>query len=143
MDNQKSTRTKRTLLVDDEPDICMVYQIVLEHAGYQCTSYTDPIIALKGFRPNCYNLVMLDIKMPILDGFALCEKIRELDKTVHIIFITAAEESYYHERLKTQSYPELTNHGDIKYIQKPIENEELVNILNITIAAKHTSEVIS
>jgi len=39
-------------------------------------------------------LVILDIKMPKLDGFALCEKIRELDKTVQIIFITAAEEYY-------------------------------------------------
>jgi CheY-like chemotaxis protein len=68
---------------------------------------------------------MRDIKMPKLDGFGLCEKIRELDRTVQIIFITAAEESYYHEQLKTQSYIELINHGDIKHIQKPIENEEL------------------
>src|SRR5919197_705221 len=82
------------LLVDDEPDICMVYQIVLQDAGYQCISYTDPVKALQEFRPTYYDLILLDIKMPVLNGFELCKKIRELDKTVHIIFITASEQFY-------------------------------------------------
>ena len=45
--------------------------------------------------------------MPVLNGFELCKKIRELDKTVHIVFITASE--VYYEQLLRQSYPELTN----------------------------------
>ena len=48
----------------------------------------------KNSDPSYYGLVILDIKMPKLNGFALCKKIRELDKTVHIIFITASE-AYY------------------------------------------------
>jgi CheY-like chemotaxis protein len=53
--------------------------------------------------------------MPVLDGFELCEKIRELDKSVHIIFITASVA--YYEKFRNKHYPEL---GNISYIQKPI-----------------------
>src|ERR1051325_8622382 len=105
LQDQKSKRENRVLLVDDEPDICMVYQIVLEDAGYQCTSYTDPVKALQEFKPYFYDLILLDIKMPVLNGFELCRKIREVDRAVHIIFITASEE--YYEQFRTQHYPEL------------------------------------
>lgn len=128
---------KRILLVDDEPDICMVYQIILQDAGYECVSYTDSVKALQEFRPNYYDLVMLDIKMPKLDGFALCEKIREFDKTVQIIFITAAEE--YYENFRKEYYPALSNDINIKCLQKPIGNEELIQIVNMTIATTDTT----
>ena len=124
--NQKK---KRILLVDDEIDICMVYQIVLQDAGYECVSYTDPVKALEEFRSNYYNLILLDIKMPVLNGFDLCKKIREVDKAVHIIFITASEA--YYEKFRSQHFPEL---GKINYIQKPIGNEELVQIVNMIVA---------
>jgi CheY-like chemotaxis protein len=128
------TRKKRILLVDDEPDHCLVYQIVLEDTGYECTSYTDSIKALQGFRPNYYDLVILDIKMPKLDGFALCEKIRELDKNTQIIFVTASE--VYYENFRKQYYPEISNDVNINCLQKPITNEELIKIVNMTIATK-------
>ena len=128
MGNQKSRR-KRILLVDDEPDLCRIYQIVLQDAGYECTPYRDSVKAMQEFKPNYYDLILLDIKMPILNGFELCKKIIELDKTVHIIFITALEE--YYEQFRSQHFPEL---GKINYIQKPIGNEELVQIVNMIIA---------
>jgi two-component system catabolic regulation response regulator CreB/two-component system response regulator ChvI len=115
----------------------MVYQIILQDAGYECVSYTDSVKALQEFRPNYYDLVMLDIKMPKLDGFALCEKIRELDKTVQIIFITAAEE--YYENFRKEYYSALSNDINIKCLQKPIGNEELIQIVNMTIAATYTT----
>ena len=93
----------------------MVYQIVLEDAGFECIPYTDPVKALQEFRPYYYDLILLDIKMPALNGFELCKKIIELDNTVHIIFITASEE--YYEKFKSQHFLEL---GNINYIQKPI-----------------------
>ena len=131
--NQK--RKKRILLVDDEPDHCMVYQIVLEDAGYECKSYTDSVKALQEFRPDYYNLVILDIKMPKLDGFALCKKIRELDKKIQIIFVTASE--VYYENFRKQYYPEIGNDVNINCLQKPIINEELIKIVNITIATEY------
>jgi CheY-like chemotaxis protein len=128
-------RKKRVFLVDDEPDICMVYQIVLEDAGYECVSYTDPVKALQEFRIDYYDLILLDIKMPILNGFELCKKIREVDKTVHIIFITASEA--YYEKFRSQHFPEL---GKINYIQKPISNKELVQIVNMIVANSITMD---
>jgi DNA-binding response OmpR family regulator len=127
--HNQTTRKKRILVVDDEPDICMVYQIVLEDAGFECISYIDPVKALKEFRPAYYDLILLDIRMPVLNGFELCKKIIELDKTVHIIFITASEE--YYEQFRGQHFPEL---GKINYIQKPIGNDELLQIVNMIIS---------
>ncbi len=123
-------KERRILLVDDEPDLCLVYQIILEDADYQCDSYTDPVKALQEFTPDYYDLILLDIKMPVLNGFELCEKIREIDKTVHIIFITASEA--YYEQFRTERYPEL---GKINYIQKPVGNEELLEVIDTLISA--------
>jgi DNA-binding response OmpR family regulator len=131
--HNQTTRRKRILVVDDEYDICMVYQMVLHDAGFECISYIDPVKALKEFRPFYYDLILLDIKMPVLNGFELCKKIIELDKTVHIIFITASEE--YYEKFRGQRFPEL---GKINYIQKPIGNEELVQLVNMIISTTIT-----
>jgi DNA-binding response OmpR family regulator len=130
------TKINRILLVDDEPDLCTVYQIVLQDAGYECIPYTDSVKALQEFRPNYYDLILLDIKMPVLNGFELCKKIREFDKTVHIIFITASEA--YYEKFRSQHFPELSK---INYIQKPIGNEELIRIVNMIIAASYVSHL--
>src|ERR687885_2902520 len=127
--NHNTRISKRILLVDDEPDLCMVYQIVLEYAGFECVSYTDSVKALQEFRSAYYDLILLDIKMPVLNGFELCKKIIELDRTVHIIFITASEE--YYEKFRGQHFPEL---GKINYIQKPVGNDELVQIVNMIVA---------
>jgi DNA-binding response OmpR family regulator len=129
-------RRKRILLVDDEPDICMVYQIALEDTSrYECESYTDSVKALQEFRPDYYDLILLDIKMPVLDGFELCRNIRERDKTVQIIFITAAEESFY-KNFGKQYYPQVSNDINIKYVQKPIGNEELVKVVKTLLFTK-------
>jgi CheY-like chemotaxis protein len=128
-------KKKRILLVDDEIDICIVYQIVLQDAGYECVSYTNSLKALQEFKSNYYDLILLDIKMPVLNGFELCKKIREVDKTVHIIFITASEA--YYEKFRSQHFPDL---GKINYIQKPIGNQELVQIVNTILANSITAD---
>ena len=126
---------RKVLVIDDEPDICMIYQMVLEDAGYECVSYIDPVKALQQFRPNYYDLVLLDIKMPVLNGFELCKKIREVDRTVHIIFITAA--GAYYEKFRSQHYPQL---GKVNYIQKPVGNEELVQIVGMIVTNSITMD---
>ena len=123
----KRRSKKRVLLVDDEPDVCMVYQIVLQMAGYDCVYYTDSVKALNEFAPSYYDLILLDVKMPILDGFELHKKIRDLDKNIQIIFTTAGGE--YHDQIIKQSSTE-ENHR-FTYIQKPIGNDELIRMLKI------------
>jgi DNA-binding response OmpR family regulator len=128
--NKKNKKKKKILLVDDEPDTCIIYQMALEDAGYECISYTDSVKPLQEFRPHLYDLILLDIKMPTLSGFDLCKIIIELDPTVHIIFITAGGEGYY-EDFKSQHFPELDT---INYIQKPTRIEELVRMVDTIIA---------
>ncbi|MFL6320961.1 MAG: response regulator [Nitrososphaeraceae archaeon] len=130
MHNQKNKRRKRVLLVDDEHDICMTFQTVLEDAGFECNYYTDSVKALQEFRPNYYDLVLLDVKMPVLNGFELCKKMRELDKSIQLIFTTAGGE--YREEIGRQSYRESNN--KFIYIQKPIGNEELAQIVKFHIS---------
>jgi DNA-binding response OmpR family regulator len=130
--DKKKKKKKKILLVDDEPDTCIIYQMALEDAGYECISYTDPVKVLQEFRPHLYDLILLDIKMPILSGFDLCKIIIELDATVRILFITAGGEGYY-EEFRSQHFPEL---GKINYIQKPIGTEELVRIVDTIIASR-------
>jgi DNA-binding response OmpR family regulator len=116
----------------------MVYQIVLEDAGFECILHTDSVKALQEFVPNYYHLILLDIKMPILDGVELCKKIREVDKSIGIIFITGSGEFY--KKVREERYPELINYNNIKYIQKPIANEELIKVVNTMMYVSDTNQ---
>ena len=71
-----NNRVKKILLVDDEPDVLYTIKNILEDNGFQVDTYNDPIISLKSYTSNYYNLVILDIKMPKMDGFELYTKIR-------------------------------------------------------------------
>ena len=113
----------------------MLYRMVLEEAGYKCTSYTDSVKAMQEFIPNYYDLILLDIKMPVLNGFESCKKVREHDKNIHIIFITASEA--YYEKFRSQHFPGLSK---INYIQKPISNEELVQIVDSIVSNSITMD---
>ena len=75
--------------------------------------------------------------MPVLNGFEICKKIRDIDKRVQIIFITAFE--VYYEDIEKQCYAELSNDINMNYLQKPIGNQELIQIVNMVIATKHTN----
>ena len=115
---------KRILLVDDESDVCFVLEKVLIEYGYVVDSYEHPLVALDKFKPHLYNLVILDIRMPDLNGFALYREIKRLDKKVKICFLTAGQ-MYY------GAYSDIFSSLPANYfIRKPIENEELMKRLN-------------
>ena len=135
MSNQK--RRGRILVVDDESDSCLVYQMVLQGTGYECNSYIDSVKAMQEFVPNYYDLILLDIKMPKLNGFELCKKIGEVDRAAKVIFITASED--YYKNIKDQSYPGLTSSTTI-FVQKPIENQELIKKVNEILARRNTNK---
>jgi CheY-like chemotaxis protein len=128
------SQRNRILLVDDEPDHCLTYQMILQDAGFECVSYIDSVKALQEFKPEYYDLVILDIRMPNLDGFAFCEKIREIDKPVKIVFITAGE--LYDGNFIKKHYPKLSNDVNITHARKPIVNDDLLKIANMTVAPR-------
>ena len=123
--------------MDDESDICFVLEKVLIKNGFVVYSYDDPIIALEEFRAGLYNLVILDIKMPDLNGFALYREIKKLDKKVKVCFLTAGE-MYY------GVYSDIFSSVPAKYfIRKPIENEELMKRINKIMVDDTTTKVTS
>jgi CheY-like chemotaxis protein len=71
---QENKRIKRILLVDDEYDVILVTKVVLEKNGFKVDSFTDASEALENFTTGLYDLVILDVKMPEMDGFYLYDK---------------------------------------------------------------------
>ena len=113
------------MLVDDEPDVLLSLKIVLEENRFQVDSFTDPLLAIEKFRANVYDLLILDIKMPTVNGFELYRQIKKIDDKVRVCFMTAGEMNYY--QFRKEVFPALDNKC---YIQKPVENKILIERLN-------------
>ena len=111
---------KKICFVDDEPDIVLLCKLVLEYEGYEVHTYTDPILALSEYKPSFYDLIILDIKMPKIDGCELYKKIRAIDQNSKVCFLTASE--MYHEPFRKNEWGELKNN----FLRKPIENDGLI-----------------
>lgn len=110
----------RILVVDDESDVCLAIERILDMNGFKVDSYQNPRLALQKFKTDLYDLVILDIKMPELNGFVLYREIRRLDKKVKVCFLTAGE-MYY------GVYSDIFSSLPANYfMRKPIDNEELV-----------------
>jgi CheY-like chemotaxis protein len=114
--------TKRILVVDDEHDINLTLKFVLEESGFKVDSFANPLIALQNFKTGLYDLAILDVKMPGMNGFGLYQEIRKLDDKVEICFLTAASDVYY-EAYGKQAFP---NIDEKCIIRKPVENELLI-----------------
>jgi two-component system response regulator ChvI len=120
--NNNNVNSKRILVVDDESDVVSVFKMMLEMNGYEVDAYQDPSLALSNFKPNSYGLLILDIRMPTMNGFELYKKIKEIDNKVKVCFITAFED--YREEFN-ESFPML---DEFKYfIRKPKAIEDLIN----------------
>ena len=78
----------RILIIDDDKDITDLFAIYLESNGYNVYTYTNPVEAFNNFRKNSHDLILLDLKMPNMDGMTLFHKIKEIDNNVIICFTT-------------------------------------------------------
>ncbi len=115
----------RILVVDDEPDLTQVSALALEYHGFKVDSFNDPQEALSKFKPGSYDLIILDIKMPKMDGFELYHEIKKKDNNAKVCFLTASE--LYYEEFRKKEYCALDRN---LFIQKPIDNEDLVKEIN-------------
>jgi DNA-binding response OmpR family regulator len=112
---------KRILIVDDNPDITFTLRIGLENddASMQVYSYNNPVNALLDFRPDFYDLLLIDVNMPLMNGFELCEKLLQKDINVKVCFMTSGEINMEAARevhpLKSIGY----------FIKKPITTDAL------------------
>jgi DNA-binding response OmpR family regulator len=121
---------KRLAVVDDEVDITTVLKKGLEHNGFSVDAFNDPQVALVNFKPGHYDLMIIDIRMPKLNGFDLYRQLKKKDPDVKVCFLTAFE-IYYEEFRKM--FPTI----DVRaFIRKPISISTLVGQINATIASK-------
>ncbi|MGZ5486051.1 MAG: response regulator [Nitrososphaeraceae archaeon] len=77
------------MIIDDDKDITNLFAIFLESNGYIVNAYTNPVEAINNFRKNSHDLIILDLKMPQMDGMTFYKKIKEIDNNVIICFTTA------------------------------------------------------
>ena len=105
--------------------------MVLEENGFKVDTFNDPLMALQNFTAGSYDLLLLDMLMPNINGFELYQKIRMMDNKVKICFLTAGRIDYDEFRKKVASISSIEN-DDIEncFISKPMENEELLKRVN-------------
>ena len=87
------------MIIDDDKDITNLFKIFLECNGYNIDAYTNPIEGIQNFRKNSHDLIILDLKMPKMDGMTLYRKIKEIDDTV-IVCLSTADKNYIQELQK-------------------------------------------
>jgi two-component system, OmpR family, response regulator ChvI len=110
----------RILLVDDERDINTVVRKGLERVGFKVRAFNNPLDALSKFEAGSYDVAILDIRMPSMNGFELYKKLRERDSKIKVCFITAFE--MYEEEFK-KLFPSY----EVRcFIKKPIKLTDLI-----------------
>ena len=120
----------RLLVVDDEPKIREVIKEYAEFNGYEVTEAEDGMSAVGRCKLNEYDLVILDIMMPKLDGFSACKEIKKI-QDVPIIMLSARGEEY--DKLFGFEL------GIDDYIVKPFSPKELMARINVILARRHSS----
>ena len=116
-------------MVDFDVDITNSFSLALEDSGlFLVDAYNDPLLVLSNYRPNSYDLLLLDINMPKKNGFELYDKIKELDNKVKACFISANDVAVLREQ-----FPSFEVHCLIPedIIQKPTEVSKLIERIEL------------
>lgn len=113
----------RILLVDDEMDIARSIKVGLERHDFSVDVFCDPERALENYSNGAYDLLLIDLRMPKMNGFDLAREIRTKDLNTPIWFMTAFE--VYSEEFR-KAYPDSQ---DSVFVRKPISLRELIDKL--------------
>lgn len=112
------------MIVDDEVDITDALKVGLERRGFHVDTFNDPRAALQKFRPAHYDISILDIRMPKMNGFELYREMRKVDPRVNVCFLTAFD---VHREEFEKMFPDVKVSA---FLKKPITIERLVTRLN-------------
>jgi DNA-binding response OmpR family regulator len=120
--------TKRILIVDDDPDITYTFKKAFEEANriggnktsFHVNAYNDPLVALSEFKHDFYDLLLIDINMPKMNGFDFCVKIFEVDLNPKVCFMSSG---LINQEALQEQYPSLSIGC---FIRKPVTMENLV-----------------
>ena len=118
---------KRVLIVDDDEMVLMALEELLRPEGYEVETVSSGTEALKRIDQNGYDLLMLDIIMPEMDGLELCRKIREREgfRETPIVFLTAKN--------RDEDKAQGVEAGANLFLSKPISPDKLLEIISDTI----------
>jgi two-component SAPR family response regulator len=114
------------LIVDDDVDVTITFKAAIEISNndtnkrIEVQTSNNPVVALSEFKPNFYDLLLVDINMPHMNGFELCEKILAIDINVRVCFMSSGEIN--REALR-EIYP--TRHEGC-FIKKPVTTDYLL-----------------
>ena len=84
---ESARKGNKILLVDDEPDLTMTFKAILQGVGFAVDIYENPLVALSNFRPHYYDLVILDIKMPEMNGFELYSEMLKMTAKLRSVLL--------------------------------------------------------
>ena len=115
---------RRVLIVDDDEDITDALKAGLEHRDFKVDTFNEPMSALAKFTPNTYDLAILDIRMPKMNGFELYREIRKVDGQASVCFLTAFD---VHQDEFEKMFPDVKVKA---FLKKPITIDNLVIALN-------------
>ena len=122
---------RRIFVVDDEPDVIFTLQKVLESCRFEVVASDDVDLAMKKFKAGFFDLLILDIRMPKMNGFELYVKLKDIDDNIKVIFLSALSDLQNYEVLKNEVYPRW---GQRHFVQKPIENKDLIERVNLVLS---------
>jgi DNA-binding response OmpR family regulator len=108
---------KRILIVDEEKDVGGTFETMLKNSGFDIDYFTDPAMALEKFKPNLYDLTILDIKMPKINGFELYDQLKSRDSNVKTLFVTALSSVESYNTQNSKVYP-------LKGLAKPVSKKD-------------------
>ena len=130
------TATKRILIVNYENDVSFALKLVLEEeGGFQVDFFKDPISSLNNFKNGSYDLLIIEVVMPEMNGFELAKEIRKIDDKVKICFLIAGEipsKVRFDVASSSSSSSSVQGEGEgggylDKFIRLPIENKDLID----------------
>ena len=120
----EKSKERNILLVDDEPDITTIMSKGMQSHGFNVDTFTDPASALSEFKPSYYDMIVLDIRMPGMNGFELARQIWAIDTSARIWFFSAFE--IY--RQEVDIMPNTLK--AVSFVRKPITPGELAKCIN-------------
>ncbi|MHA3789427.1 response regulator transcription factor [Flavobacterium hauense] len=108
----------KIMLAEDEPSLALIIKESLETRGFEVITAGDGEEAYRAYISEKPKLLVLDVMMPVKDGFTVAQEIRKNDKRIPIIFLTA--------KSQTQDVVDGFKHGGNDYLKKPFSMEELI-----------------
>lgn len=123
---------EKILIVDDNETLRFTLTELLEESGFDCKAVEDGSEALNEVRKHSYGLVILDMRLPGMSGFEILKKIKEKDKTLPVIMLTAFGE------IKTAV--EAMKLGAQDFITKPFDNDAMIMSIRKTLELKYLNE---